>query len=79
MTLKSNQGFILGYKFGFVGKLNAAEVRICTDNSGYFIYGVGFSEFISERKLKRYSFIESISIGRKLYNVGGKWIGGDNE
>lgn len=27
MTLKSNQGFILGYKFGFVGKLNAPKLE----------------------------------------------------
>ena len=78
MTLKSDSGFILGYKFGFVGRLNAAEVRVCTDGSGYFIYGIGFSEFIPTKKMKRYSFIESLSTGRRLYNVNGKWVGGDN-
>lgn len=77
MTLKSEKGFILGYKFGFVGRLNAVEVRVCTDESGYFIYGVGFSEFVPAKKMKRYSFIESLSTGRRLYNVNGKWIGGD--
>ena len=77
MTLKSKKGFILGYKFGFVGKLGAEEVRVCEDGSGYFTYGIGFSKFVPANKMKRYSFIESLSTGRRLYNVNGKWVGGD--
>lgn len=79
MNLKSKDGFILGYKFGFVGRLNACEVRVCDDGSAYFIYSIGFSEFVPKSKMKRYSFIESIETGRRMYNVNGKWVGGDKE
>lgn len=77
MTLKSEKGFILGYKFGFVGRLNAVEVRVCSDESGYFIYGVGFSEFVPAKKMNRYSFIESVETGHRMYNIKGSWVGGD--
>ena len=77
LTLTSSKGFVLGYKFGFNGKLNACTVNISPDGSGFFIYSIGFSEFVPASKMKRYSFIESLETGHRLYNIKGRWVGGD--
>lgn len=77
LTLASSKGFVLGYKFGFNGKLNACTVNVSPDGSGFFIYSTGFSEFVPASKMKRYSFIESLETGHRLYNSNGRWVGGD--
>lgn len=76
MKLTSTKGFIIGYKFGFNGKLLASEFRI-GDDGAYATYLKGLVEFIPAKKLKRYSFIESIETGRRLYNLSTGWVGGD--
>lgn len=77
MKLTSTKGFIIGYKFGFNGKLLASEIRITDDGGAYATYLRGLVEFIPAKKLKRYSFIESIETGRRLYNLSTGWAGGD--
>ena len=52
-SMKSNKGFVLGYKFGFNGRLNAQQVNVDSDGSGFFIYSVGFSEFVPVKKMNR--------------------------
>lgn len=76
-SMKSNKGFILGYKFGFNGRLNAQQVNVDSDGSGFFIYSIGFSEFVPAKKMNRYSFIESLETGHRMYNIKGSWVGGD--
>lgn len=76
MKLTSTKGFIIGYKFGFNGKLLASEIRIGYDGA-YATYLKGLVEFIPAKKLKRYSFIESIETGRRVYNLSTGWVGGD--
>ena len=76
-TMESNKGFVIGYKFGFNGRLNAKQVNVGSDGSGFFIYSIGFSEFVPVNRMSRYSFIESLETGRRMYNIKGRWVGGD--
>lgn len=74
-SMKSNKGFVLGYKFGFNGRLNAQQVIVNSDGSSFFIYSAGFSEFVPVKKMNRYSFIESLESGHRIYNIKGSWVG----
>ena len=76
-SMKSNKGFVVGYKFGFNARLNAQQVNVDSDGSGFFIYSIGLSEFVPVNRMNRYSFIESRETGYRMYNIKGSWVGGD--
>ena len=76
-SMKSDKGFVVSYKFGFNARLNAQQVNVDSDGSGFFIYSIGFSKFVPVNTMNRYSFIESLETGRRMYHIKGSWVGGD--
>ena len=74
IILSSDNGFIIHYKFGFNAKLNATTLKIYEDGTAMYTNSFGITTLIKKSRMDRYAFIESLTTGKKAFNVKGKWI-----
>ena len=73
ITLQSQDGFLIRYKFGYTMRANYQTIVIYPD---YILLTTpyGGTKVVSGFNLKQYDWIKSISFGETAYNTSNGWV-----